>query len=62
VLGIEDRVSAETLTELRRRGHNVSELPPWGHGSAYQLVAVDPESGAYLAGSDPRCDGQAIGF
>lgn len=62
VLGIETRVSERTLQELERRGHVVERLDPWGHGSAYQLIMRHPESGAYLAGSDPRCDGQAAGF
>jgi len=62
VLAIEERVGEETRAELARRGHNVSALGPWAHGSSYQLIAVQPESGAYLAGSDPRCDGHAAGF
>ena len=62
VLAIEDRVDTEIRADLTRRGHTVSPLGPWAHGSSYQLIAVQPESGAYLAGSDPRCDGQAAGF
>jgi gamma-glutamyltranspeptidase len=52
----------ELVEELRRRGHRVELLPAWGHGSSYQLIAVHPETGAYQAGSDPRCDGHAAGF
>ena len=47
---------------LRTRGHRVETLGPWGHSSSYQLIAIHPETGAYLAGSDPRCDGHAAGF
>lgn len=62
VLEIESRVPESVVSKVRRRGHNVTLLPPWGHSSAYQLIAVDLESGAYVAGSDPRCDGHAAGF
>ena len=61
-LAIEDRIPAEVTEELRRRGHHLDLLPAWGHGSSYQLIAVHPETGAYMAGSDPRCDGHAAGF
>jgi gamma-glutamyltranspeptidase/glutathione hydrolase len=61
-LGIEERLTPETRAELARRGHRLAGLGPWGHGSAYQLIAIHPETRAYLAGSDPRCDGQAAGF
>ena len=62
VLAIEDRIDPETLEELARRGHEIEKLGGWGHSSAYQLVAAHPQSGAYLGGSDPRCDGHAAGF
>jgi gamma-glutamyltranspeptidase/glutathione hydrolase len=62
VLQVEERVPEETLRELAARGHQVQPIGPWAHGSSYQLIAVDPETGAYHAGSDPRCDGQAAGF
>lgn len=61
-LAIEARVPESVRAELARRGHSVTALDPWGHSSAYQLIAVHPDSGAYLAGSDPRCDGHAAGF
>jgi gamma-glutamyltranspeptidase/glutathione hydrolase len=62
LLAIEDRVSPAVRQELADRGHHVAALGPWAHGSSYQLIAVDPETGAYMAGSDPRCDGHAAGF
>lgn len=61
-LGIEDRVPTEVCLDLAQRGHVLEPIGPWSHGSAYQLIAVQPETGAYLAGSDPRCDGHAAGF
>jgi gamma-glutamyltranspeptidase/glutathione hydrolase len=62
ILAIEDRIGEAALTGLQRRGHNVEAMGPWMHSSSYQLVAVHPETGAYLGGSDPRCDGHAAGF
>lgn len=62
ILALEDRIAPTVREELARRGHALAALGPWGHGSAYQLIAVHPETGAYLAGSDPRCDGHAAGF
>ena len=61
VLQIEGRVSQEILTELRNRGHEVQELPPFGHGSSVQLLSTT-ESGSFVLGSDPRTEGQAAGF
>ena len=61
-LAIEDRIDEDILADLKSRGHDVAKLEPWGHGSSYQLIAVDPQNGAYFGGSDPRCDGHAAGF
>jgi gamma-glutamyltranspeptidase/glutathione hydrolase len=61
-LSIEDRLPVNTTWDLTARGHNVASIGPWAHSSSYQLFAVHPENGAYLAGSDPRCDGHAAGF
>jgi gamma-glutamyltranspeptidase/glutathione hydrolase len=62
LLEMESRFPAETLRALEARGHHVQPIGDWGHGSSYQLLAVDPETGAYQVGSDPRCDGHAAGF
>jgi gamma-glutamyltranspeptidase len=62
VLAVEARIASETRQELMRRGHRVESLPEWGHSSSYQLIGVASESGVYLGGSDPRCDGHAAGF
>lgn len=62
ILAIEDRVPPTVREELADRGHRVEALGSWGHGSSSQMIAVDPQTGAYLGGSDPRCDGQAAGI
>ncbi len=61
-LAIESRVALDVVQDLERRGHKVNALGPWAHSSAYQVIAVHPETGAFMAGSDPRCDGHAAGF
>ncbi|MEY3736939.1 MAG: hypothetical protein RLZZ251_655 [Actinomycetota bacterium] len=61
VLQIENRVDPEILDGLRAKGHQVTELSEFGHGSAVQLLEVTPD-GTYIAGSDPRAEGHAAGI
>ena len=61
VLQIEDRVAYEVIADLKERGHDVRELPSYGHGSAVQLLEVT-DDGTFVAGSDPRCEGLALGI
>jgi gamma-glutamyltranspeptidase / glutathione hydrolase len=57
----EARVGAETREGLSRRGHQVNVIDEWswvvGGG---QGIVRDPESGALMAGADPRRDGYAV--
>ena len=46
---------------LRSRGHTVELLSGYGHSSSVQLLEV-LSNGVYAFGSDPRCEGQAIGL
>jgi gamma-glutamyltranspeptidase/glutathione hydrolase len=61
VLQIENRVPAAVIGELKSKGHVIDELPAWGHGSSVQMLEV-LANGTYAFGSDPRCEGQAIGI
>jgi gamma-glutamyltranspeptidase/glutathione hydrolase len=62
-LPIEGRVPAEVLDGLRQMGHEVNVLDDWtpffGGG---QGIMIDPESGAFFAGADPRRDGYGLAF
>ena len=60
VLQLEGRHGDEVAAALKARGHDL-EYPsiPIGGG---QAILRDLETGYYTAGSDPRKDGQAIGF
>lgn len=62
VLTLEGRFSDRICKDLSERGHTIHSVGPWDHGSAAQIIMVHPESGAYLCGSDPRCDGCAMGY
>jgi gamma-glutamyltranspeptidase/glutathione hydrolase len=57
----ESRIPAETREGLAGRGHQVNAIDDWswivGGG---QGLARDPESGALMAGADPRRDGYAL--
>jgi gamma-glutamyltranspeptidase/glutathione hydrolase len=61
VLQVENRVSQGVLDDLKKLGHEVQELAPFGHGSSVQLLEV-PENGGFIVGSDPRSEGHAAGF
>jgi len=61
---IEDGVPQETMSALTRMGHDV--VPSSGYaGGAFgkgQVIIRDPETGVLCAGSEPRADGQAVGW
>ena len=61
VLQVENRIGKEVQGSLTNKGHSVEELSAYGHGSAVQLLEV-LANGTYIAGSDPRCEGQAAGI
>jgi gamma-glutamyltranspeptidase/glutathione hydrolase len=60
---IETRVRAEVLAELSRRGHQIEPVGDFNYlVGGGQAVMIDPESGARLAGADPRRDGYALAY
>ncbi len=60
-VGIEQGVSAEVISDLRNRGHNIQQADRWSteFGRAQLIYQMD---GGYLAASERRTDGQAVGF
>jgi gamma-glutamyltranspeptidase/glutathione hydrolase len=61
---VEPGFPASVVAELLARGHALRETPPeqsFSYGGA-QLIARLPGGGGYIAGSDHRKDGQAVGF
>ncbi len=60
-----NRLPEETVADLRERGHDVVSEDDFfergGHWGGGQMVYRDDE-GTLIGGSDPRRDGQAVGF
>ena len=59
--GIEPGVDADVVAELRRRGHQISEADRWSTDFGRAQLIYKMEDG-YLAASERRTDGQAVGF
>jgi gamma-glutamyltranspeptidase/glutathione hydrolase len=60
-VGLEPQVAPSVKEELTRRGHEVVGGNPESFGGAH-MILVDPDSGAFVAGSDPRKGGCALGY
>lgn len=59
-IAIESRAPAGLVRALTARGHEVRMLGPYDHHAGHaHAIAVTPEG--YAAGSDPRCEGGAVG-
>jgi gamma-glutamyltranspeptidase/glutathione hydrolase len=59
-VGLEDSFPSETVDELRGRGHEIVSVGDYSAFGACQAIwRLDD---GYLAVSDPRKDGQAVGF
>jgi len=59
-VAVEPAINPEVVRELARLGHRVHieyEMAGFGGG---QMIWRDPETGVYIAGSEPRKDGQAL--
>ncbi|HEX9788382.1 MAG TPA: gamma-glutamyltransferase [Candidatus Binatia bacterium] len=59
--GLEPEFAQSIRDELIGRGHQVVGGNPESFGGAHAIV-IDPESGAFVGGSDPRKGGSALGF
>jgi len=60
-IAVENAVAAPVVAELARRGHQVRQTERWNmeFGASQLIYRMD---GGYLAASEPRRDGQALGF
>ncbi len=54
VLEIESRVPAATLEELKKRGHKLKVLAPYGMPTGVVAVGVNPRTGTLRGGADVR--------
>ena len=63
VVDVETRIGEDILHELTQMGHLLNRLGPWNAGvGGGQGILVDPESGGFMGGADPRRDGYALGW
>ena len=53
---------AETIRDLRKMGHNVVANPLGAYNGVVQLIVRDHARGVLAGASDPRGDGQAVGW
>lgn len=60
-LQLESQLFDAIGADLKARGHDVHSANGFDMGG-YQAIMIDPKTGAYRGASDPRKDGEAIGF
>lgn len=60
-VGLEPGIVASVKDDLSHRGHQIVTGNPESFGGAHAIL-IDPESGAFVGGSDPRKGGCALGF
>jgi gamma-glutamyltranspeptidase / glutathione hydrolase len=58
-VGLEAPIPDSVRAALTAMGHQVTELPPGSAGGAQLIIRLER---GYVAGSDPRKDGQAAGY
>jgi gamma-glutamyltranspeptidase/glutathione hydrolase len=61
-VAVEGEMAADTLIALKDRGHEISVEPPDAFAFGGAQLILTGEGGTYVAGSDPRKDGQAVVF
>jgi len=59
-INAERGIPAAVITELIRRGHQVSGVP--SNNGGYQGIWIDPRTGMLHGGSEYRKDGCAVGY
>ena len=62
VLEIESRFPAATLEELKRRGHKLRVLGPYGMPTGVVAVGVNPQTGTLRGGADVRRERTVFGW
>ena len=61
-LRVEAGMPDDTIRDLTRMGHNVVQNPLGAYHGVVQLIARDRQRGTLVGASDPRGDGQAVGY
>ena len=61
-LRVEVGMPDDAIRDLRRMGHNVVQNPLGSYNGVVQLIVRDRRTGVMAGASDPRGDGQSVGF
>ena len=61
-LRVEIGMPEDTIRDLGRMGHNVVQNPLGAYHGVVQLILRDQRRGVLIGASDPRGDGQAVGY
>ncbi len=62
VLNVEARISADTIQQLKSRGHKIKTQTDWGTGSSPTVITYDQKSGVISGGADPRRGRYAVAW
>jgi gamma-glutamyltranspeptidase/glutathione hydrolase len=61
-LEIEGRISQDLVDSLQDRGHQAEVVGPWGIRNGFTPIMVNPETGVYHGGADPRKESVMLGW
>jgi gamma-glutamyltranspeptidase/glutathione hydrolase len=61
-LQVEGRLSQAVLDALNARGHQVEVVGPWGIRNGFAPILVNPQTGVYHGGADPRKESVMLGW
>jgi gamma-glutamyltranspeptidase/glutathione hydrolase len=61
-LVLEERISSSVADALRDDGHDVEITGPWGVSNGFAPILMDPETGVYHGGADPRKESVMLGW
>jgi gamma-glutamyltranspeptidase / glutathione hydrolase len=64
IVQYEGEFDSSLIKELQRRGHKMQEIDDWltGFVGGYQAIRYESNDEVYVAGSEPRLDGCALGY
>ena len=63
LVNVETRIPDAVLIELEQMGHQFNRLGDWSAAvGGGQGIEIDPETGSFMGGADPRRDGYVIGW
>jgi len=61
-LVLEERISSSVADALRDDGHDVEITGPWGVSNGFAPILMDPDTGVYHGGADPRKESVMLGW